>query len=156
METLPQSVYKLQQVRVSDTLEYQQVCDLRQSLTEAGYSQTPQLEIDRSAQIYLLYHNSEPVATLRLVYTEDKSYYIGRLAVARHHQRSSHGLEILKRVMPIILARVKPNEEIYGVSQSTAFAFHAKSGFFPAGPSFMHAGAEVRKMLYDKDFRQKL
>ena len=156
MQLQQDSTYRLVTIQTTDVHQYAQVEALRQVLVTVGYENSPQRHIDESAEIFLLYFGSEPVATVRVLHKPGVSFYFGRLAAKKTSPNSRHGFEIMKRVLEILLKRAQPQEEIWAVSQPNVFAFHAKIACLPTGAPFVHSGALVNKIVFCRETWQKL
>ena len=151
-----QSIYSFRKVSTEDHKEYQKVIEIRAVLVEPGYETVSQQTGDQECQIYLLYHGTQAVATIRTRHIPKLCYTMERFAVKKQCQKGGHGLEILKRGLQQIIPKLEPGEEINGASRPAVFGFHAKSGFFPVGPFFIYNGAQAKKMVYMPHFAQKL
>ena len=77
----------------------------------------------------MLFELSEPVATCRVYYSQERQcYVIGRIAVLKEHRGKELGSEILKAAENIILNRNGYTAELS--AQVRARAFYEKNGYY--------------------------
>jgi len=101
-------------------------------------------ELDRDAVHVLAWLDGAPVATGRLILTEDAHAKIGRMAVLRPHRRQGVGSAVLTKLME--LARERGVRELSLAGQLHAIPFYERFGFVAGGDVFVEAGIEHRMM----------
>jgi len=107
----------------------------------------PALEYDEFESVavhYILYVDSDPVATARWRET-DKGIKLERFATLSSHRNQGLGAILLQDIMEDVLATEK---KIYLHSQLKAIPFYERFGFVKVGKQFSEADIEHFEMIH--------
>ncbi|RLD53586.1 MAG: GNAT family N-acetyltransferase [Bacteroidetes bacterium] len=107
----------------------------------------PALEYDEFESVavhYILYVDSDPVATARWRET-DKGIKLERFATLSSHRNQGLGAILLQDIMEDVLATEK---KIYLHSQLKAIPFYERFGFVKVGEQFSEADIEHFEMIH--------
>ena len=101
-------------------------------------------ELDREAVHVIALRGGIPVGTGRLVWAEDGTARIGRMAVLRPYRRQGVGSAVLMKLMEV--AREQGARRVTLAGQLHAIPFYERFGFVARGDVFAEAGIEHRVM----------
>jgi len=93
----------------------------------------------------VIYNEETPIGTGRLIFKEDKKWYIGRIAILKEWRGKSHGKKLVEEIMK--LAKNKGINEIFLHSQVYALSFYEKLGWKAFGEAFEEDGILHKEMV---------
>lgn len=126
--------------------EYFSLMQIRAAVFMCEQHVDPLLEIDdedRLCMHYILYDNSEIIATCRVL-PEGDTWHIGRVAVMKDHRHKHCGSFLLDEVEK--LAKSEQIHKLVLGAQITAMPFYEKNGYVAYGELYLDAAIEHRMM----------
>lgn len=135
--------------------QFEQVLNIRKKVFIEEQKVPEEIErdlYDDTSSHVIVYYNSNPVATGRLLVSNDE-YLIGRIAVLRDMRGKSLGDLVVK--MLINKAFNMGAQRVYVHSQVEASGFYKKIGFKEYGQVYYEAGIEHINMYIEENMIKK-